>query len=325
MAYAAVKFEDYIQISLQLLRRFSSALKFDIYVRRTDSDYTKLFKKGDSIDWERVALYEAKGIRYFFVTKDEYQIYSLFVERLGEQLTQSKDILSLDESLVVLKELSQFTIHELVVNFKIDDRLVNNANIVVEGCIKELGKDPKTLINVIKLLAHQPYILKHSMMVSMFSVILAKESGIESDLNLKVIGMGGFLHDIGVSQLTFDPEDEKFLTAEQRKEMWRHPELGSQLLDNLKGVRTEVIQIILQHHEQPNGTGYPNGLRGPEIYHPAKIVAIADAFCAMISQRSFRDALTIAQALVRLKELSGKFDKKLVDVFVKLMTPTPKA
>lgn len=321
MAYAAVKFEDYIQISLQLLRKFSSTLKFDIYVRRTDSDYTKLFKKGDSIDWERVALYEGKGIKYFFVTKDEYQIYSLFVERLGEQLLQSKDVLTMDESLIVLRELSHFTIHEMVVNFKIDERVVENAGNVVEGCIKELGKDPKTLINVVKLLANQPYILKHSMMVSMFSVLLARESGIESDLNLKVIGLGGFMHDIGVSQLTFDPEDEKFLSAEQRKEMWRHPELGVQLLDNLKGIRTEVTQIILQHHEQPNGTGYPNGLRGPEMYHPAKIVAIADAFCAMISQRSFREALTVGAALARLKELTGKFDKRLVDTFVKFMTP----
>lgn len=321
MSYAAVKFEDYIQISLQLLRRFNNQLKFDIYVRRTDSDYTKLFNKGDSIDWQRVALYEAKGIKYFFVTKSEYQIYSLFVERLGEQLLESRQQLTVEESFVVLKELSQFTIHEMTVNFNIDERAVENVSNVVEGCIKELGKDPKSLINVVKLLANQPYILKHSMMVSMFSVLLAKASGMESEMNLRIVGMGGFLHDVGVSQLTFDPEDEKFLSAEQRKEMWRHPELGLQLLDNLKGVRTEVTQIILQHHEQPNGTGYPNGLRGPEIYHPAKIVAIADAFCAMISQRSFREALTVGEALSRLKDLSGKFDKKLVDTFVKLMTP----
>lgn len=307
--------DEYFQISLSILNKFSRSLKFDIYVQRSESKFTKIFQKGDSIDWDRIDSYKNKGINFFFVSSDDYKIYSIFLERLGEYLNDSETKVSTSESIDILKELSSFTLNEIIKNISVNDRIVNNASNVVNGCIDVLGKNPKAMVEILKQVSSQKYILKHSMAVSLFSVMLAEASGIESPINISIIGLGAFLHDVGVGQLTFDPEDMKLLTPEQRKEMWRHPELGQQMVVNMKGIRSEVSQIILQHHEQPNGHGYPNGLKGPEIYHPAKIVSIADAFSAMISKRSFRDSMNVSEAVKRLVDLPGQFDKNLVATF----------
>lgn len=311
----------HIDISLNILKRFNRALSFDIYIQRTESSYTKIFKKGDLIDWERVTLYEDKGITHFYLTVKDYETYGSFVERLGDQLIGNSKKFSNNEARELLRDLSQFTIHEMIDKMNIDERAIYNASNVVEGCMEILDKDPKGILGIMGMLSNQPYILKHSVMVSLFSVLLAKSHGIKSDTNLKIIGLGAFLHDVGVSQLTFDPEDADQLTPEQRKEMNRHPEVGRQLLDRIIGIRGEVLQIVSQHHEQPNGAGYPNGLRDNDIYPPAKIVSIADTFSSLITKRSYRDGFSVSEAINIMRESMGKFDKNLIEQFSKIVLP----
>lgn len=80
--------------------------------------------------------------------------------------------------------------------------------------------------------------------------------------------------------------------------------------------------IVIQHHEQPNGQGYPNGLHDKQIYHLAKIVSIGDCFSALISKRPYRDAFTPIQAIAIMNEDRGKFDLKLLDLFSKIFVET---
>jgi HD-GYP domain-containing protein (c-di-GMP phosphodiesterase class II) len=305
----------HIEISLEILKRFKKELKFDLYVQRSPGSFTKIFKTGDQLDWERVVSYLKKGISYFYCTEEEYQIYAQYVERLGEQLSNPNNKMTSKEAVKLLKELAQYTMHEMCMKMNVTERAVSNAGNVIAGCIDNLGKDPSSTMKIIQLMSMQPYIMKHSIMVSLLSVLLGKETGIESDTNLKIIGMGGFLHDVGVGQLDFDPEDERVLTPEQRKEVGRHPELGKQMLDGVKNLRTETLQIVLQHHEQPNGHGYPNGMRDAEIYPPAKIVAICDTFAAMVTKRTYRDAFSPAEAISRMRDNIGKFDKRVLETF----------
>ncbi len=311
----------HIDISLNILKRFNRALNFDIYIQRTESSYTKIFKKGDLIDWDRVTLYEDKGITHFYLTLSDYEIYGNFVERLGDQLVGNSKKFSNTEARELLRDLAQFTVHEMIDKMNVDERAVYNATNVVEGCLDILDKDPKGILGIMSMLSNQPYIMKHSVMVSIFSVLLAKAHGINSETNLTVIGLGAFLHDVGVSQLTFDPEDEDQLTPEQRKEMNRHPEVGRQLLDRIRGIRSEVLQIVVQHHEQPNGAGYPNGLRDNDIYPPAKMVSIADTFSSLITKRSYREGFSVSEAVNIMRESVGKFDKGLLDQFSKIVLP----
>lgn len=309
------KSKSHIDISLKTLKRFNRALSFDVYVQRTEQSYTKIFKKGDMIEWERVKLYENKGITHFYLTAEDYQTYGSLIGPLGEYLVENSGKFSPKEARELLKDLAQFTVHEMIGELKADERFFYNAQNVVAGCIDIMAKDSKGILSILKMLSNRPYALKHSMMVSVLSVILAKADGMVSDTNLKIIGLGGFLHDAGIAQLSFDPESSDQLGPEQRREMNRHPELGRQFLDRLKGIRSEVLEIVMQHHEQPNGAGYPNSLRAGEIYYPAKMVAIADSFSSLITKRSFRDAFLAEEAISIMKGSIGKFDKVLLSLF----------
>lgn len=310
--------KKYVDIGIVVLKRFTTALIFDVWIRRTATNCTKLFKKGDVIDWQRLEAYKNKGVESLCVAVEDYDKYSLFVEKMGEVLVKNIDKFTAEDAASLLKEMVTYSMREININNNIDERVVANSANVVNGCVQALQKDAKSMMKIIGLMGQHPYIFKHSVTTSMLSIMLAQNSGMANINNLTLLGLGAFLHDVGISQLTYDPEDRETLTANERNEIMRHPELGKRLLDSVKGIRSEVLEIIMQHHEQPNGRGYPNALKDAEIYPMAKIVAIADTFSALITKRSYRAGMTPIEALGIMKSDIGKFDRQLLETFSKI-------
>jgi putative nucleotidyltransferase with HDIG domain len=188
---------------------------------------------------------------------------------------------------------------------------------------------PETLTVILKLVSHGDYLYYHSIAVSIFSMFIARASGQFNQRTLELVGLGGFLHDIGCTQLPKEivcsPEE---LTQEQWYQMHSHPQIGLKMIEKTQIIPDEVRYIIYQHHEEPGGQGYPNHLHGPVIYYPAKIVALADSFSALISKRPFRPAYGVNEAIKIIKDSPHKYDRELVkivhSVFV-LQQPTKKA
>lgn len=127
-------------------------------------------------------------------------------------------------------------------------------------------------------------------------------------------------HDIGKLEV---PEHIIFkpgpLTEKERKEVQRHPEVGYRIALSSSEL-APVAESILQHHEWWDGRGYPRGLRGDQIHLLSRIVAIADAYEAMTTDRHYRKALSREDALAELRRCAGKqFDPHLVEIFIRLM------
>ena len=108
------------------------------------------------------------------------------------------------------------------------------------------------------------------------------------------------------------------LTPEELEEMQRHTTIGHQILSGSDSVLLQMAaEVALTHHERWDGSGYPNGLKGTEIPIEGRIVAVADAFDAMLSDRSYRPALTVAEAMKTIAAESGThFDPEIVDVLL---------
>jgi putative nucleotidyltransferase with HDIG domain len=178
-----------------------------------------------------------------------------------------------------------------------------------------MTKSPQSLAVILKLVSHGEYLYYHSIAVSIFALFIAKATGHFDRRTLEVMGMGAFLHDIGQTQLPKDAFDSTAqLTPEERDLMNQHPKLGLEMLQGATNVPEEVRYIIYQHHEEPTGKGYPNGLRGGAIYYPARVVALADTFSALVSKRPFRPAYTVEEAIEILRENKDKFDQNLVEL-----------
>lgn len=310
--------ENYINISVFVLKRFKGELPFDIYVKRTESAYTKIFRSNDPVDWERVRLYVQKGIKYFYVSKVSYSAYLLLVEQMINQyLSDENSTVSSHEATEMIKEMVQLSAQGVMTTTQIERTAVETASKTVQACIKTLNRDPKGLFKILKKLSQHSYLVKHSMTVSILSIILGKALKYESNITLSNLGLGAFLHDIGRTQFSFETEEREFLSAEEWKEVRSHPEVGKRMLDHLP-IPTEVKMIVLNHHEQPNGNGYPNGLRNNDIYILAKIVAICDTFASLLSDRPHRDGLRPLEALALMREDVGKFNPEMLKVFTRI-------
>ena len=311
---------DLVDISITVFDRIEGNLSFDIYIKRAADTYSKLFAKGDPIDRDRLNRYEViKGVELLYVLKSDYKQYLLYVEHIASHILNGPNKPTPDDLVDVIQDLANLTLVEIINTGRIDEKSLQHAHLTVRGCIDLLATDPKALIQIFQMTNNHPYMIKHSLTTSIFSILLGRMENLEGERTLTTLGVGGLLHDIGMSMVPFDAEDKPDLNPDDWRAVKEHAQLGKRMLESLKSVPPEVRLIISQHHEQPNGMGYPNGLRGKQIYYLAKIVAIADGFSALVSKRPFRETPhTAAKALELMQEDVGRYDPKMLDRFSKI-------
>ncbi|WNF29477.1 HD-GYP domain-containing protein [Streptomyces sp. C11-1] len=156
------------------------------------------------------------------------------------------------------------------------------------------------------------YTRGHSERVGRASVLIARELGMD-DSRVEALRFAGILHDIGkLGVPTRVLRKDGPLTSEERRIMELHPEYGHEIVRGIAFL-DEARDAILHHHERLDGSGYPYGLRGSRIPEFARVVAVADAFDAMTSNRSYRRARPVPAALAELKRCAGsQFDPRMV-------------
>ncbi len=167
--------------------------------------------------------------------------------------------------------------------------------------------------------ARDPSTLGHSARVAVASAMIGQEIGLAKE-DLEELEIACLFHDVGKLKT---PDaillKSDTLNSAEYDEIRRHPEAGAVILERAQVLR-KYIPSIRHHHEYYNGQGYPDGLRGDTIPLFAAIISIADAFDAMTSERSYKTALSVSDALQELQECAGKqFHPGLVQAFVRAM------
>ena len=135
-----------------------------------------------------------------------------------------------------------------------------------------------------------------------------------------IIELAGLLHDIGMIGVAEDILNKtQKLTPEEFEEIKKHVHHSVKILEDIKQLY-DVIEVIKYHHEYYDGNGYPFGKKGEDIPLGSRIIAIADAFDSMVSDRAYRQGLSHEEALRLIEEKAGsKFDPKLIDVFKSIL------
>jgi polar amino acid transport system substrate-binding protein len=155
--------------------------------------------------------------------------------------------------------------------------------------------------------------------VARYALKIAERLGLDLETTRKIY-WAGYLHDIGK---IFVPQDilnkPTKLTKEEYELVKIHPVKSEELVLEIEGLE-EIAKIIRHHHERWDGKGYPDGLSDDDIPLGSRILGIADAFEAMTSERPYKKALTLEEAIEELKGCSGtQFDPKLVEIMVSII------
>ncbi len=164
--------------------------------------------------------------------------------------------------------------------------------------------------------ARDPYTKGHCGRVAAYSLVLAKESGYPDD-GLETLEFGAFLHDIGKigikDAVLFKPGP---LEPDEWAHMREHPVKGYEIASKIEMLKP-IMSAVRNHHERWDGTGYPDTLVGEEIPMAARIVAIADAYDAMATDRPYKKAMSLDECEAMLRKASGKmYDPALIEIFV---------
>ena len=197
------------------------------------------------------------------------------------------------------------------------------ASIAIKNA-KLYDEQQKTYLNTIQALvsaieASDSYTRGHSERVTRFSLALAKKLELPQN-RLKVIERAAILHDIGKIGIDLSLlHKEAQLTPADVAELQQHPTIGMKILEPIEFLY-DVRLCIGQHHERYDGLGYPNNLAAEDLLLESRILAIADSFDAMTSDRPYRKALRVEVAIRELADNAGaQFDPALVPIFIKLL------
>lgn len=168
------------------------------------------------------------------------------------------------------------------------------------------------------------YLYSSAINVALLSVLIGWEMGLNNDM-ISQLFMGGIFHDIGMIMLPKEVLYKKEpLTMEDKRSILYHPLKGYDYLKDKQFLSSYVRAITLGHHEHIDGSGYPNRKRGKEIHLLTQIVGLADIYDAMTSDRPYRQAVPVNEALEYIMSTANQhYDMDIIKAFIKKINPYP--
>ncbi|MBO9539160.1 HD-GYP domain-containing protein [bacterium] len=217
------------------------------------------------------------------------------------------------------------TIKHLHSQVKQSNRIdIQSVDQSVQSTIQRIVTNKELLNSLIDLRVYDEYTYSHSSNVMSLALVVGAALGYSPE-RLRILGIGALLHDVGKAMI---PESILHkpgkLTEEEFNIMATHPANGIMLLSGYAWANTEIKNVVFQHHEKFDGSGYPMKLSGTAISEFARIVSVVDVYDALISDRPYKKGLppnVVYQAIIN--GAGNHFDPRIVQAFVKFIVPYP--
>lgn len=202
---------------------------------------------------------------------------------------------------VMARAFSEY--REVVTRQKTQHKLMSEVNMALANAIE----------------AKDSYTRGHSERLAKLSYALALRLGLPSD-EVSAVRLGAILHDVGkIGVPDRILRQSLALSDDDRAWVRRHPQIGADIIGPVAGLQ-KVAPLVRHHHEKWDGTGYPDGLKGEAIPVGARVIAVTDAFEAMVADRSYRPSMGLPRAIEELQKGAGThFDPQIVTAFLNLL------
>lgn len=315
---------NFFSVSFDLIV-LNRSIPYDLYVNSSKSEskdkYVRIYPKNDSLSIEDLKLFKKKYFQLYVHESQREEYLKSLIHCSGVSDEQKSEIIK-DSAIHYLDKLfepdKEFTTEIL-------SETLLGCKTTVESMVDVIKDyDVSKLQSLIASLSfHDFYTYDHSINVSMYCIALytaMKPNAPKEEIVLA--GLGGLLHDIGKIKISTEIiNNPDKLTDEEFNVIKKHPDYGFHLLDenacDCEGVDFDIIKrIVHEHHENFNGTGYPQKLAGLDIHLLARITSIADFFDALTTKRSYHEVLPTEDAIaVMSKSVGKKLDPELFNLF----------
>jgi putative nucleotidyltransferase with HDIG domain len=270
-------------------------------------------RRGDLLTGDRLTRLAHHGLHQLFIPSEQRHLYLESLKDIFRDPDAGTDVKS-----KFIKETAFVHIHDLFTKQDIQP-VVDEAKATINDLVAFVSTDIHAVSSLMRLSAHDYYTYNHSVDVAVYSIVLAKKIFGEDRNILMAAGIAGLLHDIGKRRIDLALINKSTpLTPEEWAEIRRHPSYGLEILKDLSTIPEDSKAVVHQHHENYDGTGYPDGRRGDDIARLARVVSIADVFDALTTDRSYHKAIPPTDALNMMFGMQpGKFDPQIFSAFNK--------
>ncbi len=223
-----------------------------------------------------------------------------------------------DKMFKLSQSIKERTLASVELMYSGDDpeTLSNSAMSAASEILQSLDHNKSVVFSVDALKVSDEYTFKHCVDVGAISMIVAQKLG-ETTRFLQDIALAGVLHDLGKSKIPNEILNKPArLTDEEWEIMRLHPIYSYKMIAHIDTISKEVKHAVFEHHENIDGTGYPLGIKGDTICKMAKILAVADVYDALVTERPYKEAKNPADALEIMMGMSNKFDIEILKTFI---------
>ncbi len=262
-----------------------------------------------------------------YIAREELPDYREYLDRLLAELLVDRDI-PIDRKVETFYSLAA-GIGKEVMEAPQRPESIAGASEVVRVSVSLLAGGKEVIHRLMGLMAGQYDLVTHSIHVTNYGLALARAAGLRDPGAVSELGLGLFLHDVGLRRIPPGLLRRRgLLCAQERSALEKHPLLGVDLLLPGKLLSPVTLGVIRDHHERCDGSGYPNGVTADRLSLEARIAQIAVAFDFLTTNNPTRRAVSSYEAVRSMcREQPGAFDRELLRRFIEIigLTPEPRA
>ena len=273
----------FVRIGTKLLIDISPLLS-DIYVKLSDTKYIKLFREGDVFDAQDLERYaEKKKIQFMYLRADQCQEFTQRYIQFIEKLIRDSKPLSLTEVSVMHRSIHE-TVQELVEKVGFNPDVQSLAKSQIQLTLKMMGRRP-SLKAILKHLEEKSglYSSDHSFLTGYLACAIASQLAYGSEITFNKLTLAAFMHDVTLKDEsivdceTIEDAKTRNPTESVLDTFSRHPFKVAEMIRQMSEIPADVDSIVAQHHELPDGSGFPRGLTAKQISPLAMIFMVAHA------------------------------------------------
>lgn len=306
-----------------LIDEFVSGKKvgFDIFVKLSETKFVKIVHKGEGIVKERIFHYKEKGVKHLYIKKESFaQIVGFNLNVAG--LLQSNKNISDEKKVNFLKYTGEVILAKAFA-VGADKEVFAQAQTFINLTITTITESRECLDLLSMLNSHSDHLYAHSIGTSLYSFMIAKKMGYESNQIFFILSMAGMFHDIGKKEIMPDilNKHRSLLTAEEKKIMDSHVMRGQEILLSIKGIPEGVAQLVYEHHEDLAGLGYPMGTTKLNLHPLSCILQLANLFVGFTIAGPHNSAMSGQEAIKIIESThAGRYDENAMNA-LKLLFP----